>query len=382
MKFTDVKIIEKIINSKYDITKEIVKVETDKIVNMLCKKNNISKINYYIVTVPEYNKEVIKNNKFVLENGKIISEDCNPDYANGYFHGNYFVIYIKNDNVNRLVKIIKTIFHELLHYIYDEKNNVTYNTQYYEFSANWNNFGFFLDHEIHKYDGSFYKTNHDQNLFEIYSNYLGVKEAMEYIKNNEIKGIDLNRDLEYLKVLEVIYNFDWKSYKYSDSFDRYIKVYRNNKNKMTLPLIFKYFLDDDGSFKSIEDIASCDIFFNSSQIQSVIDMIFASKTFEEEVMSYIERVGLDKSMSNVGYAARKIINIYNYSKTNVKKREISMLEYYIVQLNQKIKFKYSENKKMYLEFIKEMRNEFQRRYPQINIKDAYNDFINGKEIKI
>lgn len=317
----------------------------------------------YIVTVPEYKREVFIKGKFKLENGVIISNDVGPNYAETFCHidsdnnERFMVIYKKLNNKDRVVKIINNTLHEIYHFIYGDLNGVEKQKDFSDGSLNMENLAYLLDYEVSQYDGEFYEKFHDRNLFEIRSNVTGVRATMEYIKNNVVEGIEFERDFEFLRELQIQYSFDETNYDYSESFDRYISVYRKYKKEMKLPKCLKEFLNDDGTL-------------------SATYVVLASKSFEKDVINPLLANNVYQENSDRGYYARKMLTYFKNAREKMQKNELAKIKHYLYQINKEEIFIYEENRIRYENFRSLLIKTFSSEYPNIDIVNDADEILN------
>lgn len=243
----------------------------NKIVDDECVKRGLDreKLNLFSITTVEYYINKFKNRKFKL-NGTVYSGS--PFNCGGFFSrkGNNLVVFINNGfKVKRMVDLIFVTYHELEHYADKITDNNLSNTIV---------FGMYMDQWISHFDDEYYKLNYDQNMDEIMANKLGIMDTRNYIYNNQIDGIDKLRDIEYLDCKALLYQFDDDTYNYYQTFEKYLKLYREHKDEINLPKFFQKFLNEDGTFKTISEIVN-----NNLYLEDPIYIVLASDTFRNEV---------------------------------------------------------------------------------------------------
>lgn len=243
----------------------------NKIVDDECVKRGLDreKLNLFSITTVEYYINKFKNRKFKL-NGTLYSE--NPFNCGGFFShkNNDLVVFINSGyKVRRMVCLICSIYHELEHYEQKIKNYSI---------ANLRNFAIYMDPWVAHFDKESYEFNHDQFMHEIMANKLCIIDTRNYIYNNQIDGIDSESDVEYLDCLLELYQFDDDTYNYYQTFEKYLKLYREHKDEINLPKFFQKFLNEDGTFKTISEIVN-----NNLYLEDPIYIVLASDTFRNEV---------------------------------------------------------------------------------------------------
>ena len=327
-----------------------------------CKKNNMEfkNLNMCVITTYEYYKNIFKNKKFKINEQNY---DVSPKNCGGFCdsYNNNIVIFSYGKLLKRFVKIIMATFHELQHFLDDS----TFNIDDINTLDMWR-LAFYMDMECSIYDGNFYKSNHDQNLFEIRANLEGVKKTKEFIKNNNIKGINYEKDMEYLDMLIDIYTYDMNTYNFYETFDRYIKVYRKNKDEMELKHFFSTFINNHGLFKDIYNLTS-NIYVdkNDKRIYDCVSMIFGSDTFINEVISK-ENLKGDLTISQ-----KKLYDLSNYA---FKIRESCLnyiIDYNRYFFSENKQFKYLDNEMCFERYIEGRLKQFKEKYPNIEIVDPY-----------
>ena len=234
-----------------------------------------------------------------------------------------------------------------------------------------------MDGEIHQYDGNFYKKHHDQNSYEIKANLKSVLKTSKFIRNNVVYGVDKERDLEYLYMLKRIYSFDEEFYNYFETFDRYIKVYREHKDEMRLPKFLRNFLNDDGTFKDISIIINSDIFSsNDYQIEKMIAMVVMSETFQNEVIKIQDMVKPECTL--LLEEKNKIFPILYKSNEIKSNYEFLVYNNLVYRFGDRIDFKYPDNESLYLSLRKTRLEAFKKMFPDTEFEDAYS---NGTIVK-
>lgn len=309
------------------------------IISVIKEEEHINKeINIFTITTVEYYLNKFFNRKFKL-NGTIYHS--NPFNSEGFF-GNRnkdLVVFINNGKTKKnLVSIIDTFYHELEHYK-QLKLDLT----------NYQDFVIYMEKIIKKYNKLDYKVNHDQYMYEIKANLSGVKQAYSFINTHQLIGIDLQKDSEYLKTLEYIYKYDYCNYNYYDTLEKFIRIYKEHQDTIELPDYFKLFLNEDGSYKSINEILN-----NKSNISSPIYIIFGTDHFRNNI---------------------DLLNLSKADKDILEKAEKRRLEYKKIKKNnyeELIKniftFKYEDNKKIYRLLLNDRINRYNEEILEDGIK--------------
>ena len=347
----------------------------EKIVFDECEKRGLDyrPLNVHYITVYEYFVNRFKNKKFKLQNQEL-SNDQSPLKVLGFYNHYYknLLVYIGHHVYNKIVDVIITAYHEEQHYDDDTK---TYDENLY--NSNYINLAFYMDGEIHQYDGNFYKKHHDQNSYEIKANLKSVLKTSKFIRNNVVYGVDKERDLEYLYMLKRIYSFDEEFYNYFETFDRYIKVYREHKDEMRLPKFLRNFLNDDGTFKDISIIINSDIFSsNDYQIEKMIAMVVMSETFQNEVIKIQDMVKPECTL--LLEEKNKIFPILYKSNEIKSNYEFLVYNNLVYRFGDRIDFKYPDNESLYLSLRKTRLEAFKKMFPDTEFEDAYS---NGTIVK-
>ncbi|MBQ9318790.1 MAG: hypothetical protein IJR82_04095 [Bacilli bacterium] len=360
---------------KYREMTKYIKSLLEKIVFDECEKRGLDyrPLNVHYITVYEYFVNRFKNKKFKLQNQEL-SNDQSPLKVLGFYNHYYknLLVYIGHHVYNKIVDVIITAYHEEQHYDDDTK---TYDENLY--NSNYINLAFYMDGEIHQYDGNFYKKHHDQNSYEIKANLKSVLKTSKFIRNNVVYGVDKERDLEYLYMLKRIYSFDEEFYNYFETFDRYIKVYREHKDEMRLPKFLRNFLNDDGTFKDISIIINSDIFSsNDYQIEKMIAMVVMSETFQNEVIKIQDMVKPECTL--LLEEKNKIFPILYKSNELKSNYEFSVYNNLVYRFGDRIDFKYPDNERLYLSLRKTRLKAFKKMFPDTEFEDAYS---NGTSVK-
>ena len=360
---------------KYREMTKYIKSLLEKIVFDECEKRGLDyrPLNVHYITVYEYFVNRFKNKKFKLQNQEL-SNDQSPLKVLGFYNHYYknLLVYIGHHVYNKIVDVIITAYHEEQHYDDDTK---TYDENLY--NSNYINLAFYMDGEIHQYDGNFYKKHHDQNSYEIKANLKSVLKTSKFIRNNVVYGVDKERDLEYSYMLKRIYSFDEEFYNYFETFDRYIKVYREHKDEMRLPKFLRNFLNDDGTFKDISIIINSDIFSsNDYQIEKMIAMVVMSETFQNEVIKIQDMVKPECTL--LLEEKNKIFPILYKSNELKSNYEFSVYNNLVYRFGDRIDFKYPDNERLYLSLRKTRLKAFKKMFPDTEFEDAYS---NGTSVK-
>ena len=215
----------------------------------------------------EYFKSKLKLHSFVIKHPDFslvdkISSFINltkyslmPNYKGAYI-GNDKSIVVFIDNLIVLPKLkiniidlLKTTYHEIYHAI-DFKNK----TESFNFN-NYDKFACDLERFLSKHYTAMpfrYLFNHDSFMIEILANKYGIERTIEFINNNPNA---YNYDIARLEKLKKKYNNQYNNYNLSKNLDIIIKNYKAaKKSKGFDNSVFEIFLNEDGSFKSLNDI--------------------------------------------------------------------------------------------------------------------------------
>ena len=347
----------------YNKIKDYISNMLKKIVCDECLKNNLDykPLNLYFITTYEYYKNKFKNKKFKLDNGHVYNYE-NPIDQSGFINYYYkdIVVFLGHNVLNRIITVIFTAFHEVQHF-----------QDYYNLNIDdlnsldmWK-LAFCMDQAC-TYDGSFYKSNHDQNMFEIRANLEGARKAKEFIKNNDIKGINYEKDIEYLDMLMDIYTYDMNTYNFYETFDRYIKVYRENKGKVGFTNFHSAFMNEDGIFNNLYALTRNFYIDKKEQgIRDCVSMILGSDAFFKEVISK-ENLKDDLSISE-----QKLLELYNYAFKMRESCARHIIDYSQQFFSKKKQFKYSDNERYFKWYREKRLKQFKEKYPNVEIVDPY-----------
>ena len=295
-----------------------------------------------IFTIAEYYKSDLFKKRLKLSKSiNIISELTVPIKFGGFYDikNKNMVVIIKKlyekleiispDSIARFIKIY---YHEIRHKIQTEKNiNLT---KYQDFFMN-------IEKIILSYDNLFYRINHDYFLLEIDAENHALIKTEKYLKEKLNLYEQNKKYLDNLnktaKLNESLYNqtriFEKFNFIFQGKIKKYSKKYHNPLQKTeeemhldnNLINVLELFYNQDGSFKSIEDIINNTTNFD----KEIIYTILSSKSFlksinpnelkEEEIKYLIE------ALENRNQEEIKRLEIIK----KIPKEETSPLEYKI-----------------------------------------------------
>ena len=300
----------------------------DRIVTDECMKNGIdkNKLHVYSISTVEYNINKFFNKKFKL-NGQIVSyspKECEAIYSNKYKN---LILYIDNGKkIKRMSLLLIMIYHELEHY-HQKQLKI----------SNIDEFAIYMDKKITFLDKNNYYLNHDTFMNEIMANYIGINKTRKLINRENIRGIQLDKDNEYLKLFEQIFTYDYYNYNYYEKFTEFIKLYRRNIYNIKLPECFNIFLNNDGTFKSIKEILR-------SEINDILYIVLGSDIFR----SQLDLTSLTEEEIKVIEKAKQL--------RLIKEEKIKQNHEYFI--NNEYNLQYEENKKIYQIYRRDRINRY------------------------
>lgn len=212
------------------------------------------------------------------------------------------------DDEERYYKLLKIFYHELRHSMQLDFDCYGYDRFLIDMDEILQRFQLFSFRD--------YFIFHDKYSFEIGANMYGSYMAREYLKKN-CYNLYLNKkffiDKDFNKYL-----YDYYTYDACCTFSNFVKVIRDCRVNDFLDINpnFGYFLNDDYSFKSFNEII-CNEKFNTID-KRIVACVFSSEIFMKELnikrLSYEEVSVLDmylKYMNNVYDNQSKIIKKHN-----------------------------------------------------------------------
>lgn len=292
-----------------------------------CKKHQINPkdLSVFPITWVEYYKECFKNKHLKLYNITL------PLIANGFFTNNsqnkQIVVFINQQMASDLTHILLVTFHEFRHLYQDTKVNA------------WSYEGliFNIEQLLKTQNHKEYLDNHDKYFFEIDANLYGAKMAINYLENNGIYSPN-SKELEYLKMLERVYDYDYFNFNFSSLFEKFINSYRNKKfDHSCLNFTMGVFLNKDGSFKSIKDIIKNPnfSFLDKRSIYSIISSKIFLKELDFSTLSKDDQELIDIALEyqqNLN-SKRKLVNKHFFKEIMIYKSWSTQLEYLGIQMS-------------------------------------------------
>jgi len=324
---------------KYQENKQYLKKIIEKIIKDECLENriNYNDLNLYVISTFDYYKNILRNVKFKL--GKI-TYNISPNNAWGFSDNtnNIILVFLCNGVINNIATAIEIAYHEITHY--KDKLKLKVDNPF--------DFALYMDNQVAIYDKKYYKLNHNRLIHEIHANLNGVEKAINFILKNKIQVEKEN--LKFLIERSVLFKYDEENYDFFETFDRFIKVYRKNYDKIKLPEILQVFLNKDGSFKDYNDIINNPLIKKEDMRYCGI-MVMVSDTFNREVK-------IDSKL---------LKKIEKWKSTN--KRLI--IEYNLKYFTNNIELSFGENSDYYMFHKQERLERFKKKYEDVAIKDVY-----------
>ena len=324
---------------KYRETKEYIKKLIEKIIKDECLESEINykDLNLYVISTFDYYKNVFKNRSFKL--GKI-SYKISPNNAWGFSDNtnNVILVFLCNGVINNIATAIEIAYHEITHYKDKLKLKVD----------NPLSLALYMDNQVAIYDKKYYKLNHNELMHEIHANVNGVDKAINFILKNRIHVE--KEDLKYLIERSALFHYDEENYDFFETFDRFIKVYRKNYDRIELPEILQVFLNKNGSFKDYNDIINNPLIKKEDMRYCGI-MVMVSDTFNREVK-------IDSKL---------LKKIDKWKSTN--KRLI--IEYNLECFSNNIELTDEDNSYDYMYHRDKRLERFKKKYPNIEIEYSY-----------
>ena len=237
-------------------------------------------INVMPFTFVEYKNNVILKKKLVISKAFAYVKS---KVTAGFYHPSTNNIVIFINRIKKIKTIDKQIF-KLVFICYHEarhREQIEFNPYSYEG---------FIDF-INKLDFIDYGLSHDYYAFEIGANLYAIKKTKEYLKRNysDIYA----RQKQEIEFLDKLYYLEYLTYDASQTFDTSLtvcrlinKMFKNSGNRKENDLnkkikeyeaVLSIFLNDDLSFKTIDEIISNNDFSNLDK--RIVYTVFSSKLF-------------------------------------------------------------------------------------------------------